>query len=147
VRFLITNREGIERGVEVDSNYVIVSIHDPERQPARIPQRDELRETLSIAFHDAVPLPGMPDPEGVELISAVQADQIVAFAMKWAPQIGTIVCHCEQGMSRSPGVAAALCRAMGQDDSFFFAEYQPNDYVRQMVLAAAVRASQNQPNP
>ena len=43
--------------------------------------------------------------------------------------LGAIVVHCEQGVSRSPAVAAALCDALGLDGRRFWHGYQPNKHV------------------
>ena len=50
--------------------------------------------------------------------------------------MGTIVVQCEQGMSRSPAVAAAICKGMGGDDQRFWRNYSPNRYVYEVVLGA-----------
>jgi len=36
-------------------------------------------------------------------------------------------CHLEQGMSRSPAVAAALAGRFGVNNNHFFLEYPPNE--------------------
>ena len=70
-------------------------------------------------------------------MSPDQAAQIWRFVREHEGQVGTIVVHCEQGMSRSPAVAAALCKAKGGDDARFWRQNQPNPYVYQLVLNAS----------
>jgi predicted protein tyrosine phosphatase len=56
------------------------------------------------------------------------------FVLRYRDHVETIVVHCEQGMSRSPAVAAAICRALGGDDGQFFQQYSPNQYVYGLLL-------------
>jgi hypothetical protein len=42
-------------------------------------------------------------------------------------------------MSRSPAVAAAICKGLGGDDRRFFREYQPNEFVYRLVLDSMPR--------
>ena len=65
-----------------------------------------------------------------------QARQICRFADKHKADVGTFVVHCEQGISRSPAVAAALCKAMGGDGRDFWRDYGPNHHVYRCVLDA-----------
>ena len=51
----------------------------------------------------------------------------------------TIVCHCEQGMSRSPAVAMALAKALGGDADSILAESQPNQHVYRMLRDTIAR--------
>lgn len=133
VKIVVTDRESIERGVLVRSSYVVVSIHDPDKPPARVRRQSGLRDVLHLAFHDAEPSQAMGLPEHVVLMTSEQAAQVWAFVRKWAGQVGAVVVHCEQGMSRSPAVAAALCRALGGDEARFFREHQPNPYVFRLM--------------
>ncbi len=65
------------------------------------------------------------------------ADRVWRFVRKHESQVGTIVVHCEQGMSRSPAVAATLCKGKGGDDARFWRQYQPNPYVYRLVMDAS----------
>jgi predicted protein tyrosine phosphatase len=130
---IVTDRESIQRGIIVRSNYVVISIRDPEKQPATVRKQSGLRDVLYLAFHDAEPTEGTPLPPDIVLMTSEHVRQIWEFVKKWEGQIGTIVVHCEQGMSRSPAVAAALCRRYGGDKDAYFRDYQPNRFVYQMM--------------
>jgi protein-tyrosine phosphatase len=71
-------------------------------------------------------------------MSADQAGQICRFINQHKDDIGTVVVHCERGMSRSAAVAAALCASLGGDEEAFFREFQPNGHVYRLVRNAAV---------
>jgi predicted protein tyrosine phosphatase len=141
---MVTDRTGIERGIRVRSSYAVISISDPGSRRPKVRKQSGLRAVLRLCFHDAEPT-GMPDLDRrVTCMHADQARQIWEFVTQHA-DVGTIVVHCEAGMSRSPAVAAALCEAMGMDDRFS-REYQPNAHVYRLVLDAAP-TRQTQPRP
>ena len=45
-----------------------------------------------------------------------------------------VVLHCDAGMSRSPGLAAALSKVLVGDDTEFFKRYRPNMRVYRTLL-------------
>lgn len=131
--FIITDREGIEKGVLVKSSYVVISIHDPNTEPPRVRQQPGFRAKLVLCFDDAEEIPDGCEPGEIVLMSHEQAEEIRTFIEAHRSQVGTVVLHCEAGMSRSPAVAAALCRAFGDDDHLYWQEYQPNRHVYRLV--------------
>ena len=135
MKFIVADRQSVESGLLVRSAYVLISIRDPDKGPVRVPKQSGLRAVLSLAFHDAEPTAKMPLPVGIKLMTEEQAKEIWLFARLHAADVGTIVVHCEQGMSRSPAVAAALCRGLGGDDRRFWREYQPNRYIHDMMCS------------
>lgn len=136
MEFVVQDRESVERGILVRSSYIVISIRDPDKRKVRVPKQPGLRGVRHLAFHDAEPAGNRALPENITLMTDDQARQVWEFVKKWEKQVGTIVIHCEQGMSRSPAVAAALCKRFGGDESRFFKEYQPNLYVYRLVLEA-----------
>lgn len=70
-------------------------------------------------------------------MTAAHAKAVWAFLGQHQKAIGTIVVHCEQGMSRSPAVAAAIAKRFGLGEKRFWDEHQPNNYVYRMMLEAA----------
>lgn len=134
MKFVVTDRRSIEHGILIHSAYVVISIRDPNKRKVRVRRQSGLREVLHLAFHDAEPVKSMPTPPRIKLMTEAQAKQIWEFVRRQPGEIGTIVVHCEQGASRSPAVAAALCRGSGGDDRHFFRMYAPNAYVYQLIL-------------
>lgn len=135
MNFLVTDRESIEKGFLVREPYVVISIRDPERRQARIAGRP--RDILYLCFDDAEPVKGLTLPKSIQLMTPQHAQVIWRFFERYKGEVGAVLCHCEQGMSRSPAVAAALCQATGGDASLFFRKYQPNQHVYQLILEAA----------
>lgn len=76
------------------------------------------------------------DPNGVA-ISKEQAQEI-AKIVKDNHSINNIVVHCGAGISRSAGVAAAIGKAINNDDSFIFDDlhFKPNKTCYRRVLKA-----------
>ena len=63
----------------------------------------------------------------------MQADSLWTSKVGWSGLRGVLQ-HCEQGMSRSRAIAAALCKRMGGDNRKLMEKYQPNMYVYALVL-------------
>jgi hypothetical protein len=55
VQFHATDRRGIETGLLVRSAYLVISIHDPDRERPRVKSRAGLRAVLQVAFNDVEP--------------------------------------------------------------------------------------------
>lgn len=136
MEIIVSDRESVEAGIVVRSSYVVVSIHDPDRPKARIRKQSGVRAVLHVAFHDAEPVASMTLPSGVRLMSVDDAVAIWDFVNRHRDDVGAVVVHCEQGMSRSPAVAAAVARGWGLDESRFWKRHQPNRYVYDLMLRA-----------
>ena len=132
--FIVLSRHEFESGFLTASPYIVISISDPKSRKPRIPRTSLCRAVLQLRFHDAEPTLGFRLPANVKLMRPAEAQQIRKFVNEHVAGVQTIVVHCEQGMSRSPAVAAAVCRLLGEDDSPFFRNYAPNRYVYELVL-------------
>lgn len=88
-----------------------------------------------VLFHDC----NASDPwEGHPPISREQAEQIVCFVDEWADKVDGFAVNCWGGVSRSAGIAAAICTMLGIDDAGCYVEpHHPNPHVRRFVLEAA----------
>ena len=137
MRFIVVGRNEIERGIVVRTPYVVISIVDPKSRPARLRRSAGFRDELSLRFHDAEPNEDLPLPSEVVLMTQDQAKAIWDFVLRYRDRVDTIVVHCEQGMSRSPAVATAICKVFGGNEEPFFREYAPNQYVYELLLATA----------
>lgn len=119
------------------SAYGLISIRDPDKPKVKVPKSTLLKATLSLAFHDAEPTAGFRLPDNVRLMTREDAKAVWAFVRGLPPDVSTVVVHCEQGMSRSPGVAIGLCQGLGIDAAQLLAEFMPNVYVMKLVTEAA----------
>lgn len=75
---------------------------------------------------------------GLNSISDDDAKRIVATVQEWKDKVDTIYIHCDAGVSRSAGVAAAISMALTGEDDYFFTSYLyvPNILCYRKVLAA-----------
>lgn len=139
MKFVVTDRSGIENDVPARSPYIVISIRDTYSYPAQVKQHPGLRASLQLAFDDAVP-PSSPELKSVSTLMATeQADEIWNFVDHHRDHVQSIVAHCEAGWSRSPAVAAALCKGMGGNDRRFWRKYEPNQHVYRLMLEASRR--------
>ena len=136
MNFIVTDRASIEAGIVVRTAYVVISIRDPGKRKARIKRGTGLLDILYLAFHDAEPCDGESLSPEIVPMTLKDARAIWKFAKRNRQNVGTIVCHCEQGMSRSPAVALALAEELNGDAGEIHANSQPNQYVYQIVREA-----------
>ncbi|MGC8541725.1 MAG: hypothetical protein ACP5QA_14000 [Phycisphaerae bacterium] len=141
MKILVFSREEIETGVRITSAYVVISIRDPGKPRPKIKKQAGLREVLYLAFNDAEPSVLLELPPEMKIITTAQADTICNFVHRHKADVGSIVVHCEQGMSRSPAVAAAISDALGLDPKRFWQLYTPNEYVYHTVSDAFERGA------
>jgi predicted protein tyrosine phosphatase len=140
VKILVTDRNGIEKGIDIKSNYIVISIHDSDSRPAKVKKQPGLRAVLPLGFDNV-------DPTGpTKLVTSVamtpeQADAIWNFVDEHRDEVGALVVHCEAGHSRSPAVAAAICEVLGGDGRRFFTGKEPNMYVYRLMLRAAGKST------
>lgn len=75
---------------------------------------------------------------GLNSISEEDAKRIVKTVKEWADKVDTIYVHCDAGVSRSAGVAAAISKALTGDDEYFYTcgLYVPNPLCYRKVLNA-----------
>lgn len=133
IEIIVTDRASVEAGLVVRASYVLISIRDPDKPPVRYRRGGGCRAVLELAFHDAEPTPGFQPTRPITLMTEDDAKAIWAFVQKHAADVGAIVVHCEQGMSRSPAVAAGIAKGVGVDGQRFFSEFQPNGYVYDLI--------------
>lgn len=113
----------------------IISISTPGDMPNSFcPDNDSIKKVLHLCFHDI----GVRDSEGIKM-SKEDADKIADFA-HWCEEAGIeeIWVHCDAGISRSSGVAAALMRYFnGSDDEIFSnPRYIPNSECYKLTVNA-----------
>lgn len=134
MNLLVTDRESIEAGIAVRTRYVVISIYDSRSKKPKVRKQPGLVDVLFLKFDDAEPSALMELPANIKLITAAHAKAVWDFLALHQKNIGTVVVHCEQGMSRSPAVAAAIAKKLGIDETRFWEEHQPNKYVYEMML-------------
>ena len=157
-RVVVLSRREIEAVRAWPVPTAVVSITDPSvRGPranrAAIVADGHLVALLRLAFHDTDPVRWAPEQmptadewaatgnAGPVAMTDEQAASVLAFWHATAPLVEDFVVHCEAGISRSAGVAAAICALAGLDDAWCYREHRPNAHVKAAVLRAARAAS------
>ena len=133
MQFYVFDRRSVERGMIVREAYMLISIRDPDKPAVRFRRPAGLCDALALTFHDAEPVLGMKLPPSIQLMQTDDAVKIWEFVQQHREHVGAIVCHCEQGMSRSPAVAWALAEVLDGDVDAILAESQPNRYVYELL--------------
>jgi predicted protein tyrosine phosphatase len=112
-----------------DESWAVISITDAGTPFPALNQANRVG-LLQLEFWDT-------DFKRTGCFTADQALEILNFAKDMVPKIETLMIHCAAGVSRSPAVAAALYKLMGEDDSYYFERYIPNQLVYSTILEVA----------
>jgi len=130
--FIIISRDEIEEGIIVRTPYIVVSIADADARPAKLIKGSGFIDAIYLHFDDT-------DPDysfGRLPMTQEQAEKIWSFVQKNEPNVGTIVCHCLAGMSRSPAVAVALAEALYEDATYLRDTFNYNKHVYETMKKA-----------
>lgn len=121
---------------------VIISISDPNMIYTSAPFTSKISNItaiLPLSFADA-DRPGLDvygrDADVSDLMSDEDANRVVTFVN--LHKDADLIVHCDAGISRSAGVAAAIMKAVNGDDSPIFdnGRYRPNMWCYRKVLTA-----------
>ncbi len=138
--FLVLSRAEVET-FAAETPYLVVSITDPEQPEAALVESPFLRATLRMKFHDIAKPSRIAEQFATNstdvYATETDAEQILSFVGEHLAEVKLIVCHCEQGISRSAAVAAALSRTLQDEDEFFFRHYWVNRYVYDLLSSKA----------
>lgn len=128
----------LARTVTHPEPYAVISIGEPQVKPAPLADSPQCKAVLRLHFSDvASDLPRLRFVTHVAPFTPDMAQQIVHFVgVQMQNNVNLIVVHCEAGMSRSAGVAAALSQFYNYDATPFLVYYRPNAHVRRLVLDA-----------
>jgi predicted protein tyrosine phosphatase len=149
-RIAVLSRKEVEAS-EASINNIIISIRSPGERRA-IVGGNEPKDVLWLEFNDV-------DEQGkvwtlhgnvvkkCKRFTEEEAKRVIEFVNKYKDEVELIICHCEAGISRSAGLAAALYTIFGapEKDAEIWAKrnelgqlkHHPNVHVYQTMLAAA----------
>jgi hypothetical protein len=118
----------------IPEKHILISVTDPN-DAADIPERDTCQDILRLEFNDSYRF----GTEGVArvMFSEEQAQQVIDFVNKYHTKVPLLVVHCFAGMNRSPAIAAAVARMLGQSDEYFFKNHEPDSWVYRTLLYVA----------
>jgi predicted protein tyrosine phosphatase len=138
--FWVYSRYLIEATEAHDVSHVIISITTNSSDQAKLRVNELTAGVLRLSFYDfdAAVHVNSDTIEGIDedmLFSDAQAKQIAEFVFDHR-DVERFIVHCDAGRSRSPGVAAAVCKIITGDDKEFFDRYKPNMRVYRKTLNA-----------
>ena len=115
----------------------ITSVHNPIVELENMPE-EILRLSFDDLDNDAVAEHRKRIEEKHHMFSDEQARQVAEFYNRVKGNVGTLICQCEYGQSRSAGVAAAIIEFTTGKGIRVFADdrYFPNKFVFRKVFNA-----------
>ena len=119
----------------IDEPTLIISISGTDDEPPLIlnePENKNIRPVEYLQFDD---IDTAESVHGLKPMSNEDAKRIVDAFLQYVDEISQIIVHCDAGYSRSPAVAAALAKAIGEsDEKFFGRDYCVNNHVYTTLL-------------
>ena len=127
--------EAAEQGALTDT-YAVISIQDSHTQGFgfQFTENQFCKGVLTLMFDDIV-----TEVEGAVLFNDDMADQIIEFIEQYKSSVDTLLIHCYAGQSRSRAVGAFAVELLGGDNSKYFEEGSPNQYIYDVLETAWVR--------
>ena len=141
MKIIATSRAGIrtltEHSFLIKENFAVISITNPFTQDAIIKNSDNLMGLLRLNFDD-IEKDEIRNHVKYKTISNEQAKEIVDFVNSVKDKVDLLIVHCEAGVSRSVGVAAAVSLILNGSEEEFFTRpsYYPNMKCYRTVLEA-----------
>ena len=137
---VVVHRKRVEAGLTIGLRYALISVSNPGSPAPALPADSDRVALLTLHFHDSKHAPGDERlREHVRPITPDQAEQISRFVLDCLPRVEAFVVHCDHAMSRSPAVAAAISKALGDEGEFFHEHRLPNARVFELVCEALLR--------
>lgn len=143
MKIFVTSRQGIQTITKAFSKenrpekIAIISITDPGAKPASITRMPGFSGIIRLRFDD-VEQDYFWHGQFLNAMRPWQAKEIADFVNEVEDKIDFLFVHCEAGISRSAGVAAAISRyKFGNDREFFESgRYSPNMNCYKLTLEA-----------
>ena len=144
-KVIVLNRKQAEVMTETDFgiNRVIISISTVGDNAPNFHENHSIKQILCCFFNDLEANDKDKFPQTV-FINEDVARGIANFAKEWWDKVDQIVVHCDGGVSRSAGVAAAILKYFTGDDGEICdnPNFYPNMLVYRMVLNALMESEE-----
>ena len=126
--------EAAEQGALTDT-YAVISIQDSHTQGfgVQFTENQFCKGVLTLLFDDVV-----TEVNGAVLFTDEMANQIIDFIEQHRNNADTLLVHCYAGQSRSRAVGAFAVDMLGGDNSRYFEDGVPNQYIYDVLENAWV---------
>lgn len=124
--------------------HIIISIQDPNNRKSfkGVGTTDQTLEVLNLDFHDVsskkgyIPkmLMGIPEDQEIIYFNKKHAKKVISIYERNKDKADIVAIHCDAGMSRSPGIAAALQKIHTGNDFLWFNTKTPNMLVYRTIM-------------
>jgi hypothetical protein len=114
------------------SDFAMISIGEPAASEGDPQIQEGWHDVLRLSFHDV--LPNQNVDGAYTLMTAEDADQIVEFVRRVAPNVQGIIVHCRAGISRSAAVVKWISSEYKIPFNNKYRKY--NDYVFRLMVVA-----------
>jgi predicted protein tyrosine phosphatase len=125
-------------------DHAVISITDPKSKDPIFKPNPFTKGILFLKFYDIDFSDGNYTPTRADILKAYgdglfndsQAREILEFVEQIKSKVKVLICHCEAGVSRSAGVAAAISKILTGSDKNIFDDkrYIPNMFVYRKIL-------------
>ena len=132
IQFMVLD-ERLIKEYNIVEKHIVISITSPGYEHAKLPELKSRVGLLQLKFYD-IDKPVISHGKEYPTFTKEQAKTILKFFHSYKSKVNTVICQCEVGVSRSPAVAAALCKIIGQSDNKFFKYYVPNMFIYRLLL-------------
>ena len=124
-----------EQGALTDT-YAVISIQDSHTQGFgfQFTENQFCKGVLTLLFDDIV-----TEVDGAILFTDEMAGKIIEFIERYKNSVDTLLIQCYAGQSRSRAVGAFAVDMLGGDNSKYFEEGLPNQYIYDVLETAWVR--------
>lgn len=127
--------EAAKQGALTDT-YAVISIQDSHTQGFgfQFTENQFCKGVLTLLFDDIV-----TEVYGAVMFNDDMADKIIEFIERYKNSVDTLLIHCYAGQSRSRAVGDFAVEILGGDNSKYFEEGTPNQYIYDVLETAWLR--------
>jgi predicted protein tyrosine phosphatase len=132
INLQVLNRNAAAK-ISPDVPYIMISTIDVDSEDNVFEDNDNCKGIICRRFEDE------DDSTRKYAPNAIDGSAIASFVKHYIDEVELIICHCEAGMCRSAGVAAAISKWANGDDEYFFTGdggFIPNKLVYRLVLSS-----------
>lgn len=131
--------EATEQGALTDT-YAVISIQDCHTGGfgVKFAENQFCKGVLTLYFDDIV-----TEVDGAVLFDDDMAENIIDFIEQHKTEVDTLLVHCYAGQSRSWAVGAFAVEMLGGDNSKYFEDGVPNQYIYDVLESAWIRKRLN----